>query len=64
MNTNHKCWVFDCKMVDVTTRSNKGIYCRRCGKKLQDFEVDEKTLKAIRKKMNEKKSKKNGKGRR
>jgi len=46
----HTCEFYSGKIGDVTFRKNTNtIHCRRCGGKLLDSQVEEKTLKKIRK---------------
>jgi len=56
----HKCKVYDCVMIDVVVRNGREFRCRRCGKRLRDFEIKE----AIFEKIKGKLKKQNGKKRR
>ena len=56
----HKCKVYDCVMIDVVVRNGREFRCRRCGKRLRDFEIEEATFEKIKGKL----KKQNGKKRR
>lgn len=48
----HICRFYKGKIKDVTIRKlSKSIYCRKCGKELEKYQVDPNTLGLVKKKL-------------
>ena len=52
---NHKCFVFNTNaMVDIVVKNGKIICCRRCGRELENNQIEPKLLKDLQKKYDNK----------
>jgi len=55
----HICWCFETdKMLDVVIRNSRFICCRRCGKELEENQINKKLMKEIKSKLNNEKNEK------